>query len=276
MKALQITAHGPVDALKPVEVPSPRLLEGQVRVQVEAAGVNPSDLLSAEGRFPHAVLPRILGRDFAGRVVEGPRELVGAAVLGDRRRPRHHPRRRPCRGDRAPFRRRLPPPRESHPEQAANAGVPFTTAWSCLVDAARLQSGETVVVSGAVGAVGGPRGSWRPTHGARVIALVKDGDEAARVDRSRVAGVARSDTGDLAEVVRGVTGAGGAQVVLNGAGAPVFSALLGTLGAGGRGAGLRRGGARVGEQGGPRPPGCQQALSDGPPIRRPPGYVAEV
>ncbi len=85
MKALHITSHGPVAALRPVEIPRPPLGEGEVRVRVEAAAVNPSDVLSAEGRFPHAVLPRILGRDFAGRVVEGPAELVGRRRVGHRR-----------------------------------------------------------------------------------------------------------------------------------------------------------------------------------------------
>jgi NADPH:quinone reductase len=42
---------------------------GEVRVEVHAAAVNPSDIKSAEGGFGNARLPRILGRDFAGRVV---------------------------------------------------------------------------------------------------------------------------------------------------------------------------------------------------------------
>ncbi|HUM10192.1 MAG TPA: zinc-binding alcohol dehydrogenase family protein [Myxococcaceae bacterium] len=234
MKALHITAHGPVDALTPVEVPGPPLLDGQVRVQIEAAAVNPSDVLSAEGRFPHAVLPRILGRDFAGRVVAGPSELVGTAVwgtggdLGITRDGAHAEEIvLPAGG----VSRR---PGNLTPEQAAAAGVPFTTAWSCLVDAARLQAGETVVVSGAVGAVGWAAVELAAALGARVIGLVKDAEEAARVDRSRVAGVARSDAGDLPDVVREVTGGRGAQVALNGVGAPVFAALLGSLGPSGR------------------------------------------
>ena len=82
MKALHITAHSSPSSLKPVEVPARTVGPDQVLVQVEAAGVNPSDVVSVEGRFPHAVLPRILGRDFAGRVVEGPRELLGTPIWG--------------------------------------------------------------------------------------------------------------------------------------------------------------------------------------------------
>jgi NADPH:quinone reductase-like Zn-dependent oxidoreductase len=46
--------------------------------------------------------------------------------------------------------------------------------------------------------------------------------------------MARSDAGDLASIVRDVTGGRGADVALNGVGAPVFRPLLDGLGAGGR------------------------------------------
>src|SRR5262250_1015972 len=82
MKALHITAHGPPATLRASDVPPPKPGPGEVLVQIEAAAVNPSDVVSIEGRFPQAVLPRVLGRDFAGRVIEGPRELVGAEVWG--------------------------------------------------------------------------------------------------------------------------------------------------------------------------------------------------
>ena len=234
MKALHITAHGPAGTLKPLEVPRPPLGADQVRVRIEAAAVNPSDVLSAEGRFPHAVLPRVLGRDFAGRVVEGPPALAGASVwgsggdLGITRDGAHAEELvLPVTG----VSRR---PSNLSPEQAAAAGVPFTTAWTCLVDAARLTSGETVVVSGAAGAVGWAAVQLASALGARVVALVKDANEASRLDRTRVAGVARSDLGDLLPVVHEATGGTGAQVALNGVGAPVFRPLLESLGPGGR------------------------------------------
>src|SRR5215470_11470257 len=140
MKALHITAHGPPSSLKPVDIPRQPLGENQVRVRVEAAAVNPSDVVSVEGRFPHAVLPRALGRDFAGRVVEGPRDLVGAEVwgtggdLGITRDGAHAEEIvLPVSG----ISRR---PSNLKPQEAASAGVPFITAWSCLVEAAGLTS----------------------------------------------------------------------------------------------------------------------------------------
>jgi len=234
MKALRITAHGSPGTLKPLEVPRPPLGADQVRVRIEAAAVNPSDVLSAEGRFPHAVLPRVLGRDFAGRVVEGDPALAGATVWGSG-------------GDLGIFRDGahaeelvLPAsgvsrrPSNLTAAQAAAAGVPFITAWVCLVDAARLTPGETVVVSGAAGAVGWAALELASALGARGVALVKTAEQASRLDRSRVAGVARSDLGDLVPVVHEATGGKGAEVALNGVGAPVFRPLLDALGPSGR------------------------------------------
>jgi NADPH:quinone reductase-like Zn-dependent oxidoreductase len=234
MKALHITAHGPPGTLKPLDVPQPPLPAGHVRVRVQAAAINPSDVVSAEGRFPHAVLPRILGRDFAGRVVEGPRELVGVEVWGtggDLGITRDGAHAEEIVLPVAGVSRR---PSNLTPEQAASAGVPFTTAWSCLAEAAALISGETVVVSGAAGAVGRAAVELAMALGARVIALVKNADEAARVDRDRLAAIARSDLSDLVSVVQKVTGGTGAHVALNGVGAPVFRPLLDSLGPGGR------------------------------------------
>ncbi|HEY1906751.1 MAG TPA: zinc-binding alcohol dehydrogenase family protein [Myxococcaceae bacterium] len=234
MKALQVTAHGPAGSLKPVDLPRAPLPEGHVRVRVEAAGVNPSDVLSAEGRFPHAVLPRVLGRDFAGEVIEGPRELVGTKVWGtggDLGITRNGTHTEEIVLPAAGVSRR---PSNLTAEQAASAGVPFSTAWSCLVDAAHLRDGETVVVAGAAGAVGWAAMELVAALGGKVVALVKDAKEPERIDRSRVVGIARSDAGDLPAVVRDATGGRGAEVALNGVGAPVFRPLLESLAPGGR------------------------------------------
>src|SRR5277367_5399491 len=82
MKAIYIEHHGAIEDLKVSEVPVPSIGSGDVLVKIEASGINPSDLGSVLGRFPTAMLPRIVGRDFAGKVVEGPGDVIGAEVWG--------------------------------------------------------------------------------------------------------------------------------------------------------------------------------------------------
>jgi NADPH:quinone reductase len=47
-----------------------------------------------------------------------------------------------------------PKPKSLSMAQAAAIGVPYITAWACVVNAAQIQAGETILVVGAVGAVG--------------------------------------------------------------------------------------------------------------------------
>src|SRR4051812_45741192 len=174
MQALQITRHGPPAELRARDVPAPQVGPGQVRVEIQGAGVNPSDVASAEGRFPGAVLPRVLGRDFAGIVTEGPADLVGAPVWGTggdlgNSRDGTHAEQIVLPAD-AVARR----PANVTVERAAAVGVPFLAAWSALVDLGELGVGGWVVISGAAGAVGGAATEIAAARGAHVLALVKN------------------------------------------------------------------------------------------------------
>ena len=234
MKALLIDRHGPHTDLELRDVPAPALGRGEVRVAVHAAAVNPSDVGSAEERFAYASLPRVLGRDFAGRVIEGPPEWLGAEVwgtggdLGITRDGTH------AEQVVLPVEGVARRPANLSVEEAAAVGVPFTTAWSALVDAGHLAADETVIVSGAAGAVGSAAIEIAAVRGARVVALVRDDDEGQRVDRAKVVAVATSDRADLVEVTRAATGGLGADLALNGVGGAIFRPLLDALADGGR------------------------------------------
>ena len=80
MKAIYIRQHGAIGNLKVSDVAVPSINSDEGLVKLAASGINPSDVASVEGRFPDAILPRIVGRDFAGTVTEGPRDLIGAEV----------------------------------------------------------------------------------------------------------------------------------------------------------------------------------------------------
>lgn len=234
MRAVYIEQHGAVEALKVSEVPRPSIGAGEVLVRVDAAGINPSDVGSVQGRFPESKLPRIAGRDFAGEVVDGPLELVGSEVwgtggdLGISRDGTHAeylviPRQAVARR-----------PRNLSVEEAAAVGVPFVTAFSALVRLAQLKAGEWVIISGTTGSVGQAGVQIAHAKGARVIALVKDATDRRRLGSSSVEAIAQSDQGDLNQVAREMTNGKGANVALNAVGGSVFAALLEALAVGGR------------------------------------------
>ena len=152
MRGLRFTHLGSLDALSYGELGSPTRGEGEVRVGIRAAGINPSDVKNVLGRFPYTTLPRIPGRDFAGVVLEGPEGLAGTEVWGTGKelgftRDGSH-------ADEIvlPAAGVAPKPRALTFEEAAACGVPYTTAWDA-VERTGVSRGTKVLVVG-VGAVG--------------------------------------------------------------------------------------------------------------------------
>lgn len=233
MRAVLIDHFGdPAEALRVEDLPRGPLPPDQARIEIEAAAINPSDVLTVKGDFP-TTLPRIPGRDFAGRVVDGPRELVGLEVWGSGGdvgfvRDGSH-----AEQIDVPLGAVTPRPPNLSPAEAAAVGVPYLTAWSAI-ESAGLRAEETVLVSGAAGAVGSAAIELAHARGAQVIALVRHESEEAALDRARVRAVAHSDLGDTEKVVSEATGGRGAEVALNGVGASIFPSLLASLTDGGR------------------------------------------
>ncbi|MBX5440913.1 MAG: NADP-dependent oxidoreductase [Solirubrobacteraceae bacterium] len=79
MRVVEVTAHGGPEVLQVAERPDPVPGDGQVVVAVRAANVNPTDLAARMGYSPRPLPdpPYVLGWDFAGEVVS-----VGAGVTG--------------------------------------------------------------------------------------------------------------------------------------------------------------------------------------------------
>ncbi len=234
MKAVQITKFGePDDVVKVVDVESASLGLGEVRVKVEAAGINPSDIGNIRGLFPDTRLPRVVGRDFAGQIVEGPAQLIGQQVwgsggdIGFTRDGAH------AEFIVVPAAAATRRPANLSAEQAAAVGVPFSTAYVSLENA-RLVPGEWVLVSGAAGAVGSAALELVKALGGRAIALVRDKTQIPMLDMSRVEAVATSEPDNIAEVVKTATGGHGVNIALNGVGASVFQPILASLAEGGR------------------------------------------
>src|SRR5215813_7431738 len=78
MHAIVITSPGGPEVLKLEEVPDPVPGEGEVVVEVAAAGVNPADILQRQGFYPPPPgAPAYPGLECSGRI-----ERVGPGVVG--------------------------------------------------------------------------------------------------------------------------------------------------------------------------------------------------
>lgn len=158
MKAARISRYGDADVIRIDDVPVPDPKGTEVRIRVAATSVNPVDCKLRSGTHRAVVrwkLPHTLGLDVSGVVdAVGPRAKsfrVGDRVFSS---PSHS-----HEGTSAEFvcvpegEVALAPTSISLADAAALPLVALT-AWACLVDTAKLVSGEKLLVMNASGGVG--------------------------------------------------------------------------------------------------------------------------
>lgn len=234
MRALQFTKFGSVSNLRLVELADPKADPDTAIVKVAAGAISPSDVKNVEGKMEHTTLPRVPGRDYAGTVVRGPAEWVGAEVWGTGGEIGYS-----IDGSHAdliavPITSLRRKPKALSLAQAASIGVTYLAAWLGVMEYAQLKSGETLLVIGAGGGVGGAAaqiGKWR---GARVLGvdrypLPPDSAAAHAIDDFFVL---EGET--LVQTISRATSGRGAQVIFDTVGGPMFEPALKALGHRGR------------------------------------------
>ena len=160
MRAIRYHSYGPPDVLRIEELPEPSPGAGQVKVRVQAAGLNPIDWKIRAGHLRYIPIfrspPRGMGTDFAGEIVgvgPGPNaRSVGERVVGS-----VLPFGRD--GTLADFlvvsdQRVLPIPQDLDAVEAAALPVAGGTALQALTDEAHVGPGQRVLITGAAGGVG--------------------------------------------------------------------------------------------------------------------------
>jgi NADPH:quinone reductase-like Zn-dependent oxidoreductase len=234
MKALQIGELGSVENVRLADLPDPEADRRIAVVQVAAASINPSDVKNAEGKMEGTTLPRVLGRDYAGVVIAGPDEWSGAEVWGTGGEIGYTVDGSHAEKIAVPVASLRRKPKTLSLEQAATVGVSYLAAWIGIIEYARLEQGETLLVIGAGGGVGGAAaqiGRWR---GARVVGvdrrpLPSEAPAARALDAFAALGPE-----PLEKVLRAAAGPGGANVVFNAVGADTFEPALRALAPRGR------------------------------------------
>ncbi len=228
-KALDVAAiSAPVEPVK-----LERTSDEEVLIEIRAAGVNPSDVKAALGMMPYAVFPRTPGRDFAGVVIEGPKDLIGAEVFGSSgdlgiRRDGTHATHLVVEAS-AVVRK----PKTMSLDEAAAIGVPFVTAVEGLMRAGMPKPGDTVLILGLNGKVGQAAAQIASWKGARIIGVVRK-PESYHGHSSAPVEVIDSSSVDVAAKVRELTGGKGADVVYNTVGEPYYEAGTKSLALAGR------------------------------------------
>jgi NADPH:quinone reductase-like Zn-dependent oxidoreductase len=181
MQAIRIHRFGGPEVLQLDEIDKPSAEDGKLRIRVAAASVNPVDYKIRKGGYPlvkEPDLPITLGRDVAG-VVE---TAAGAFKIGDE----VYAHLAWADGGYAEYAVVIPGGAAAKPKSlgmiaAAGAPLAATTAWQGLFDHGGLKAGQTVLIHGGAGGVGGFAVQFAKAKGARVIATAsRDGLETVR------------------------------------------------------------------------------------------------
>jgi NADPH:quinone reductase len=231
VRALQFDHFGDPHVLHLADLPDPPIQPDDAVIAVKAASVNPSDVKNVAGQVGGTDLPRIPGRDFAGVVLEGPDDWVGAEVWGtggDIGITRDGSHAEQLAIPRAALARK---PEHLSFEEAAAVGVNFVTAWLGAVEFAQLAAGETIAVFGISGGVGGAVAQIAHAVGARVIGL----DRAQPADDTPAAAIIDEfialdgSSQDVGRQIKKLAGGEGANVVYDAVGGVTTPAALASL-----------------------------------------------
>lgn len=214
MRAIQITSLDGPEAIELVEIPDPEPAEGQVLIDVKAAGVAFPELLQSRGLYQlKPPLPFVPGAEVAGVVVSAPADSGLAA--GDRVAAL------PMLGG---FAERVvadpslvfPLPDEVTFAEGASFIFNYGTAYFALVERGAMVPGERVLVHGASGGIGTATIQVAQAFGAGRVIAVTSTDE-----KGEIAVAAGADEYVLSDGFKdAVKALGGVDIVVDPVGNP--------------------------------------------------------
>ena len=219
MKAVRVKGFGGVDQLEVVELPDPEPQPGQVRIRVEACGLNYADVMQREGLYPGGPKPPFIpGSEAAGVVEAGDSLPAGARVVavsaGGSQASRVCVSAAAC----------MPVPDSMSLVEAAAFPVQYLTAYHALTTVGRAEPGDTVLVHAAAGGVGTAAIQIGKLLGLRVI-----GTASSEEKRKRVLELGADEALSYEEFDQKLNGKDAPAVILEAVGGDVFRRSLAIL-----------------------------------------------
>lgn len=225
MKAVVCTAWGQYEDLEVQESPLPAIAAGCVRIRVRFAAVSRGTLVMIAGQYQRDLkLPYVPGTEVVGVISEvapdvdrfAPGDCVAASVDW---------------GGLAEY-----AVASVHTTYAIPVGLPmaaatamtvtYPTAYCALAWKARIEPGDTVLVTGAAGGVGMAAVSVAKLLGAAVIAVASTREKASIAKAAGADHVIDLSVDDLYAEVRRITSGRGASVVFDVVGGDQMGTLL--------------------------------------------------
>jgi len=218
MNAVEITAAGAPDVLRPCTRPVPQPRAGEVLIRVAAAGVNRPDVAQRRGLYaPPPGASDLPGLEIAGDIValgEGDGKETAGWRIGDT----------VCalvQGGgyaeycAAPAAQCLPVPKGLSPVEAASLPETFFTVWSNVFDRAALAPGETLLVQGGSSGIGVTAIQMARALGHRVFATAGSDEKCAACTALGAERAINYRSEDFVAVIKEATAGKGVNVILD-------------------------------------------------------------
>ena len=227
-KVVRFHEHGGPEQLRLDELEVGRPREGEVRLRVEALGLNRAEAMFRAGTYIKALkLPSLIGYEGVGTIEE-----IGSAVLGY------------SAGDRVcvmptyrigeyglwaeqaivPARSLIAPPPGLSIIEAASIWMQYFTALA-IYEAAHATVGDTILIRAASSSVGLAAIQLANWAGAVSVALTRTGAKSAALKEQGARHVIATEESDLVKEVQRITGGKGARIVFDPVGGPEVDVL---------------------------------------------------
>jgi NADPH:quinone reductase-like Zn-dependent oxidoreductase len=205
---------------------------GEIRIRVEAIGLNRSEAMFRAGAYlVPPKLPTLIGYEAAG-IVEACGEGVQGFKAGERVCvvPSYRLGEYGVYGEKAivPARSVIPAPPQLSPVQAASIWMQYLTAFA-IIEVAKIGIGDYVLIPAASSSVGLAAIQLANWAGAVPIAATRHSTKAAALREQGAKHVIATAESDLIQEVMRVTGGKGARVVFDPVGGPLVEKLANAM-----------------------------------------------
>src|ERR1700742_2972439 len=216
MKAVWYERCGPAtEGLTYGEQRPPAARPGEVRVKLEASGVNPADVGRRAGNYRGLEFPLVIPNSDGAGIIDQVGSGVTRLRVGQRVWLFNGQRNGRALGTAAEYialaeKLVTPLPEDVSFAAGATLGIPAMTAWCSLFADGSIKN-KTVLVTGGAGAVGHYAVQFAKWGGAKVIATVSSDAKAEQARRGGADYVVNYKTDDVVAKVMDITGKRGAD-----------------------------------------------------------------
>ena len=221
MKVIQIRQTGGPEVLEFTELEKPEPGPGQILVRAASIGINYADVMVRQGTYiVMPKLPAVLGMEQSGVV-----ETVGPDVKGVEPGSHVFVLAERCYADYVVADRNsiFPIPEDMDLDLAAAFPVNYLSSFHMMHTMGNVKPGQTVLVHAAAGGVGTAVAQLGNLAGVNVIGLTSTDEKGAYAREQGCRHTINTQTEDVVERVREITGKKGAHLILDSAAGNTFS-----------------------------------------------------